>query len=294
MGLLAAVELIYPFDSEFMVRALVAALILGFCAPFIGTFVVQRNLSLVGDGLGHVAAAGVGLALWLDFAPQWVAIIATIFAAILIEFIFHFSKSADTALAIIFYSGIAASITFAGQSSNQGQLQQYLFGSLLSITWAEIYVLAAICLIASLAIFLLSKILLSVAIDASSAKIAGINTHAVHVVLMCSVALIVSVSMSITGLLLVSAVMVVPVMTSKLLNKSFYKAWGFAGLFGAFGSVLGLGISRILNLAPGGTIVLTHIGLFILATLLFVLRRWIRQHDHTHPIDEQYIGQQIS
>lgn len=133
-----AITLIYPFESEFMVRALVAAVILGFCAPLIGTFVVQRKLSLVGDGLGHVAAAGVGLALWLDFAPQWVALIATVFAAIMIEWIFHLSKSTDTALAIIFYSGIAASITFAGKSANQGQLQQYLFGSLLSVTWLEI------------------------------------------------------------------------------------------------------------------------------------------------------------
>jgi zinc transport system permease protein len=287
-----AVSFIYPFESEFMIRALVASLILGFCAPLIGTFVVQRKLSLVGDGLGHVAAAGVGLALWLEFTPQWVALIATVLAAIFIEWIFHLSKSADTALAIIFYSGIAASITFAGKSSNQGQLQQYLFGSILSVTWSEIALLAMICFAASFAIFLLSKILLSIAIDESSAKIAGINTHVVHVVLMCSVAFIVSVSISITGLLLVSAVMVVPVMTSRLMNSGFYKAWIYSALIGAFGSVLGLGISRVLDLAPGGTIVLTHIVLFIFASLVFsLLRRFHRNdrgHVHVHPIDEPH------
>jgi zinc transport system permease protein len=287
-----AIALIYPFESEFMVRALVAAVILGFCAPLIGTFVVQRKLSLVGDGLGHVAAAGVGLALWLDFAPQWVALIATVFAAIMIEWIFHLSKSTDTALAIIFYSGIAASITFAGKSANQGQLQQYLFGSLLSVTWLEIILLAAICLIASLAILLLSKVLLSIAIDESSAKIAGINTHIVHVILMCSVAFIVSVSMSITGLLLVSAVMVVPVMTSRLMNSGFYRAWISSALLGVFGTVLGLGLSRVMDLAPGGTIVLTHVGLFIFVSLIFSLlhqiRRSDREHDHVHPIDEPH------
>lgn len=281
---------IYPFESDFMIRALVAGVILGFCAPLVGTFVVQRKLSLVGDGLGHVAAAGVGLALWLDFAPQWVAIISTLIAAVVIEWIFHFSKSSDTALAVIFYSGIAASITFAGKSSNQGQLQQYLFGSLLSVSWAEIQVLAAICFGVSLVILLLSKILLSISIDESSAKIAGINTHIIHIILMCSVALVVSISMSITGLLLVSAIMVVPVMSARLLANSFYTAWLFSGIIGILGTIFGLTFSRILDIAPGGTIVLTHVFIFALISFSIFIRRRVLgfQRDHVHPTDEPH------
>lgn len=259
----AAIVLFYPFDTEFMVRALFAAVVLGACAPLVGTFVVQRRLSLVGDGLGHVAAAGVGIALWLDFAPQGVAIVSTLIAAIAIEWIFHASKSSDTALAIIFYSGIAASITFAGRSSKQAQLQQYLFGSLLSVTWRDVAVLASVCALTSLVIIFFSRLLLSISIDESSAKIAGINTHILHVTLMCAVALIVSMSMSITGLLLISAVMVVPVMTARNLAHTFFRAWITASIVGVAGSIIGLSFARFFDLAPGGTIVLTHVGLFI-------------------------------
>lgn len=266
-----------------MVRALLAAAILGFSAPLIGTFVVQRNLSLVGDGLGHVAAAGVGLALWLDFAPQPIAIIATVIAAIAIEWIFHASKSADTALAIIFYSGIAASITFAGRSSQQSQLQQYLFGSLLSVTWQDIALLGIICIFACSTIVTFSKLLLSISIDEASAKISGVNTHILHVALMCSVALIVSISMSITGLLLISAVMVVPVMSARMIGNTFYQTWFIACFIGTLGSISGLAIARIGNLAPGGTIVLTHIAIFVcVAALKSISRRNMKKLSKSH------------
>ena len=280
--MISPLALIYPFDSEFMVRALIAGVILGACAPLIGTFVVQRRLSLVGDGQGHVAAAGVGLALWLDFAPQWVAIISTLIAAIAIEWIFHASKSSDTALAIIFYSGIAASIILAGRSSKQSQLQQYLFGSLLSVTWHDVVVLGIICAVISFAIVALSRLLLSISIDESSAQIAGINTHVLHIALMCAVALIVSISMSITGLLLISAVMVVPVMTARFWGSRFFSAWMFAIALGVFGTVGGLAISRILNLAPGGTIVLMHVSLFLTSSAIVFLRNKYRKSSFEH------------
>lgn len=258
-----AITLFYPFDSEFMVRALIAGAILGFSAPLIGTFIVQRKLSLIGDGLGHVGAAGVGIALWLNFAPAWVALIATVLAAISIELVFKASKNPDTALALIFYSGIAASITFAGRSSNQAQLQQFLFGSLLSVTWENIIELSIITMIATSTIFILSRLLLAISVDESSAKIAGIKTSFLRIALMVCVALIVSVSINITGLLLVSAVMVIPVMSAKLVGNSFYRTWYLSSVFGLFGTITGLAISKFLDLAPGGTIVLTHVLVFV-------------------------------
>jgi zinc transport system permease protein len=265
--------LIYPFDSEFMIRALIAVAIIGLVAPMVGTFIVQRKLSLIGDGLGHVAAAGVGIALWLNFAPQGVAIVATIIAAIAIEWITQSSKSSDTALAIIFYSGIAASITFAGRSAKQSQLQSYLFGSVLSVTWDDIVLIGIVCTIVALVIFLSSKLLLAVAVDESSVAIAGVNIHVLRIILMCAVALIVSISMSITGLLLISAVMVIPVMTVRMGAQSFYRAWIFACVVGVVGSVAGLAMARMFDLAPGGTIVLTHVTLFLIANLISHLRR---------------------
>lgn len=277
-----SVVLFYPFDQTFMMRALIASVVVGAVAPLIGTFVVQRKLSLVGDGLGHVAAAGVGIALWLNIAPQGVAIVATLIAACAIEWIFHTSKSADTALAIIFYSGIAASITFAGRSARQSQLQQYLFGSLLTVTNHDLIVISCVCVVVAIVIALLWRLLLTIAIDESSAQIASIPTHALHVVLMCAVALIVSVSMTITGLLLISAIMVVPVMTSRLFSLNFFHAWINSAIIGVVGSVLGLGLSRALNVAPGGTIVLTHVVIFIATSSFIALQKKTRTISQSH------------
>lgn len=257
----------YPFDTEFMVRALIAGLVVGMCAPLVGTFVVQRKLSLIGDGLGHVAAAGVGIALWVDVAPTPIAIIATIIAACLIEWIIKVSKNPDTALALIFYSGIAASITFAGRNSRQGELPQYLFGSLLSITNKDVLTISIVCIVISLIVITLSKLLIAIAVDESSATISGIPTRLIRILLMICVALIVSISMTITGLLLISAVMVIPVLTARLFANSFKSAWFYSVLIGGIGSLIGLIFSRTLNTAPGGTIVLVHVGFFVLVNV---------------------------
>lgn len=257
----------YPFDSSFMIRALIAATAIGICAPLVGTFVVQRKLALIGDGLGHVAAAGVGIALWLDRTPQLVAIVLTVIAACVIEWVIKFVKNPDSALALIFYSGIAASITFAGRGSRQNELQQYLFGSLLSINEADVKTVLIVSLVISLIIILLSKVLLAIAIDESSAKISGVPTGLVRIILMICVALIVSVSMTITGLLLISAVMVIPVLSARLITKSFRSSWVLSMVIGVTGSVGGLALARIVDSAPGGTIVLAHVGIFILLSL---------------------------
>lgn len=274
--MIAEITFIYPFDRTFMVYALITACVVGACAPLIGTFVVQKRLSLIGDGMGHVGAAGVGLALWFNFAPQLIAIIATVLAAIAIEWIFHASKNSDTALALIFYSGIAASITFAGQSSRQSQLQQYLFGSLLGISKSDVITISIICLAIAIVILLLRRLLFAIAIDENSAQIAGIKVHLLHIFLMICVALLVSISMTITGLLLISAVMVVPVMSSRVISKTFTSTLFKASFFGFLGSVLGLAISRILDSPPGGTIVLTHIAIFITISILKQLASILR------------------
>lgn len=279
--MLSEITFIYPFDRTFMVYALITASLVGACAPLIGTFVVQRRLSLIGDGMGHVGAAGVGLALWLNFTPQLVAIIATVIAAIAIEWLFHTSKNSDTALAIIFYSGIAASITFSGQNSRQNQLQQYLFGSLLGISKTDVVTIIIVCLIMTLVILLLRKLLFAIAIDENCAAIAGIKIHLLHICLMVCVALLVSISMTITGLLLISAVMVVPVMSAKAISKTFNSTLLKASLFGLVGSVLGLGLSRVLDSPPSGSIVLTHISIFILVNLFGFVKRLL-QNDVRH------------
>lgn len=274
--------LFYPFDHDFMVRALIACLVTGIAAPMVGTFIVQRNLSLIGDGLGHVAAAGVGIALWLNIAPRTVSLIATVLAACAIEWIFHASRNSDTALAIIFYSGIAASVTFAGRSSQQSQLQQYLFGSLLTVTRDDVVIITLVCIGVALAVFFLRRLFLAIAIDESSAHVAGVPIHVLHVMLTSAVALIVSASMTVTGVLLISAVMVVPVMSAHIWGRNFSHTWVLSTIIGGCGSVLGLALSRIVDTPAGGTIVLTHIAIFIVFTALSAFTHRMHKSSHIH------------
>jgi zinc transport system permease protein len=137
--------LFYPF----MQRALIAALLTGLIAPAIGTYVVQRRMSLLGDGLGHVALAGVGLALLTGIAPIPIAVVACIAGALLVEVLRQRGKaSGDVGLAVLFYGGLAAGVFLSGISgAGAGGLVQYLFGSLTTVTRSDLTMVAVLALV---------------------------------------------------------------------------------------------------------------------------------------------------
>ena len=122
-------------EYDFMVRALVAALFTGLAAPAVGTYLVQRRLSLMGDGIGHIAVTGVALGLLTGTSPTLTAVVVAIIGAVVIEVIREQGRtSGDVALALLFYGGIAGGVMLiglAGQGANT--LQTYLFGSITTI-----------------------------------------------------------------------------------------------------------------------------------------------------------------
>ena len=132
----------YPF----MQRALLAALLTGLIAPAIGTYIVQRRLSLLGDGLGHVAIAGVGLALLTGQAPIPVAVATAVAGAVAVELLRQRGKATgDVGLAILFYGGLAAGVLMSGiAGAGAGALAAYLFGSLTSVTTGDLVVVGVL------------------------------------------------------------------------------------------------------------------------------------------------------
>ena len=125
----------WPFDRTYMQLALLAGIVVGATAPLIGVFLVQKGLSLMGDGIGHVAVAGIGASLLLDTSPTWTALVVAIAAALVIEFLrTRGSATGDLALALVFYGGIAAGVVLASRSATNTNLQPYLFGSILTAT----------------------------------------------------------------------------------------------------------------------------------------------------------------
>ena len=108
----------WPFDTTYMQLALIAGLAVGASAPLIGTFLVQKRLSLLGDGIGHVAVAGIGAGLLFGTSPTWTALVVAVVAALALEWLrSHGRTSGDLALALFFYGGIAAGVVLAGRSA---------------------------------------------------------------------------------------------------------------------------------------------------------------------------------
>ena len=264
---------------DFMQRALLAALFTGLAVPAVGTYLVQRRMALMGDGLGHVAVTGVAIGLVTSVSPTWTAVIAAVIGAIAIELIRERGRSGgDVALALLFYGGLAGGIFVAGLGGTAtSRLQQFLFGSIMTINSADVIatiVLAAVLLLLCLG---LAPQLFAVAHDADFARVAGLNTRAYNLLVAVLAAVSVTVAMRTVGLLLVSALMVIPVATAQQVTSSFRRTLAMSMGVGLFASVGGLLVaasaSYRADVAPGATIVLVSLALFVIAWPIGALNR---------------------
>jgi zinc transport system permease protein len=263
----------FPFDREYMQLALAGGVVIGACAPLIGTFLVQRRMSLLGDGIGHVAFAGVAAGLVTGVWPIWTALATSIAAALGIEELRRRGRSpGDVALAIFFYSGIAAGVVLvsAGGSLN-ANLFSYLFGSILTIDRGELatVVVLGVCVLGT--VLVAGRALFGVVVDEEWATVAGVKVRALNSVIAVLTAVTVVAAMRIVGLLLVAALMVLPVACAQLFAASFRATRVWSVVIGIGSVIVGLGAARIWGLAPGGAMVLTCAASY--AVLALVLRR---------------------
>lgn len=255
------------FEMEFMQRAWLAGLIMAMICPLIGSFLVLRRQSLIGDGLGHIAFAGVaGGALW-GYSPVLSAAAATILGALAIEKVrTKLSDNADMVLAIFFYSGMGLAVIFTGLNKDGGfNLGSILFGSLMMVSSKDLLIVAALGLCTVLFVMLFYRPLQYLTFDETSAKVAGLPVERLNLLLALLTALTVALSMRIVGLLLVSAMMVIPVACALQTARSFAGTIVQSMGYGILTVFLGLTISYYMNLAPGGTIVITGTLLFLVS-----------------------------
>jgi zinc transport system permease protein len=251
----------------FMQRALVAAILTGLVAPAIGTYVVQRRLSLLGDGLGHVAIAGVGLALLTNTSPLPVAVVVCVAGAVGIELLRERGRArGDVALAVLFYGGLASGVLMAGAAGQgAGTLSNYLFGSLTSVTTSDLAIVGILGVAVLLAAIGLAPQLFAVCADEDFARVLGLRVRAYNLLIVVLAAVTVTTAMRTVGLLLVSALMVIPVATSQNVFKGFR-----AGLYGAMAIGVAVAISGVFgsfyaDVPPGAFIVVLAIGAFALS-----------------------------
>lgn len=252
-------------EFGFMQRALLASVVVAAVAPLVGAFIVQRGQSLVGDGMGHVAFAGVGLAFLVGLSPLLGALTLTALAAIvLVRLQRSGGLSGDLSLALLFYGGIAGGFLFASKSDGgQNAVLGLLFGSPLNLSWGQVAAIVALAVAVLLVVVALYAPLVALAFDEDAARVAGVRTDALVLALTVLVALVVVGGMYSLGLLLVSAMMVIPVAAVSRVTAS-YRATLVAGAgVGAGSALVGLLVAFYADLAPGAAIVLVALACYV-------------------------------
>jgi zinc transport system permease protein len=258
-------------NYAFMQRALLAAVLVGVTAPAVGVYLVQRRQALMGDGIGHVAMTGVGLGFLLSASPVWMATAVSVLGAVLMELIRWYGRTrGDIALAMLFYGGMAGGVMFINLApgGSSATLTSYLFGSLSTVSPSDV---TAICLLAAFVVLVtlgLRRQLFAVGQDEEFARVTGLPVRALNLLTAVTAAVTVTVAMRVVGLLLVSALMVVPVAAAQQLGRSFAATFAIAVALGVTVAVGGTVTSYYQDVPPGATIVLLTIAAFVALTAL--------------------------
>lgn len=261
-------------ESEFMRLALAAGAIVGVLAPAVGFFLVQRRQSLVGDGIGHVAFAGVAAGILLDVSPVLSALVAAALSGVAIELLRARGGTAgDQALALVFYTGIALGVVLvASAGALNASLFQYLFGSILTTTRGDLALVAALGAVGLVTVGLLYRALAAVVIDEEGARVAGVPMSALNIAVAALAAVTVALSMRVVGILLVAALMVLPATAASRVAWSMRSTFILSLAIGAGSAFVGLTLAYYADLPPGGTIVLVAAGAFCVTAAAGALR----------------------
>ncbi|WP_256867884.1 metal ABC transporter permease [Halorientalis salina] len=278
-GALGVGMLEYPF----MQRAYLAAICIGIIGPLVGAFLVHREISMIADTLAHTAFAGVAVGLFLNsvlelgLSPIGTAFVVAVATALLVELLVqHGDVTTDTSLAMVLTGGFALGsvLISATEGGIAVGINAYLFGSLATVSKANVGLLVVMTLLVSVVVAISYRPLLYVTFDPTAARVAGISVAWFNRLMTVLTALVVVSAMQIMGVILVAALLVIPVATVDG-ARSFRRSL-LAGVVAAeIGAVLGISIAYQYRLAAGGTIVLTAIGLYLVVRVggRFVPRR---------------------
>ena len=259
----------YPFDSAFMQRALLAGIAVGIFAPLIGTYLVQKRMSLIGDGIGHLAFSGVAGGILIGIWPVWSALAVAVVGAIAVDRLRARGRaSGDLALALFFYGGIALGVVLIGLAGSlNANLFSYLFGQVLLVTPDEVVTILVLGAVVVGTMAVLRRALFAVVSDEEWARVAGLPVDLLNSVLAILTAIVIVAAMRVVGILLIAALMVLPVGGAQLIARSFRGTLRLAVAIGAVSSLAGLTLARPLDLAPGGSIVFVAAAFFATVAL---------------------------
>ena len=249
----------------FMQKALIAGIAVGLICSFMGTFLVLRRYSLFGDGIAHVAFGGISVGLFLGVFPLWTAFIVSIFGGIGLQKLRQSTKiSGDAAVAVVLVSGLAIGVILVSSSGGFSvDLFSFLFGSILLISNEDTIMILAISagIIATLVV--LQKQFLHLTFNEEQAKLVGLRTTLLNYAFVVLASITVVTSMRLVGILLISALIVIPNITAMMFGKGFKKTVFISMSIAVISVISGILVSYFLNVAPSGTIVVIAVGILV-------------------------------
>ncbi len=257
------------FTYQFLNRALITSIIVGIVCGTVGSLIVLRGLSLMGDAMSHAVLPGVALS-FLFGIPMFIgALITGMIASIFIGYITSSSKTKpDAAIGISFTAFLASGIIIISLINTTTDLYHILFGNLLAITNSAFLTIIVIGSIVLILIIIFYRPLMISTFDPTFSRMSGLNTTLLHYFVMLLLSLVTVASIQTVGIILVVALLITPASTAFLISKKLYSMMIIASLISVISSIVGLYYSYIYNIPSGATIVLCTFVIYII-TLFF-------------------------
>lgn len=261
----------YPF----MQRAIIAGVILAGVLAVLGVYVLLKRMSFFSDGIAHASLAGIAVGILFSWYPLATALVLSVFFALIIYWIEKkFDLASDTAIGILFTSGMALGVLLMSlQPGYQPELISFLFGNILAIKTSELWLIGALSLGILGFVFVYFKQLTLLALDEELAQVSNIKTYILQPVLYVTLAITVVLGIKILGVILVSALLILPTASARLIATSFKQMMVLAFVFAEIITLVGIVLSALYDLPTGPIIVLSGTAFFIVTASIHSLRK---------------------
>lgn len=259
-------DILQLFHYAFISRAIIAGSFIALLCSVLGVVLVLKRLSLIGDGLAHVTFGSVALGLLLKVQPMYVSIPVVALSSLAILKVAEKARLySDAAIGIVSAVGVSGGVLLAGIAAGFNvDLFSYLFGNILSVTLGEVAMSVGLSAIVLLVIILRYNQLLSMSFDEEFARTSGIDTSRLNSMLAVLTAVTVVLAMKLVGVMLTSALLIIPAVSAFQIARSFRGTMFFAALIAVLSVWIGIVISFLLNLPTGATIVLLNFAFFVI------------------------------
>lgn len=253
------------FSYTFMQKGLIAGSAIAVICSLLGIFLVLRRHSLFGDALAHMSFGGISVGLFTGIYPLWTAYVVSILGALGITKLRKSTKiSGDASIAVLLVSGFGIGVLLISASEGFSiDLFSFLFGSILLISTEDTFLIVGISVGIVIAILALRKQLLHFAFDEEQAKVSGLNVDRLNYIFVIIAGITVITSMRLVGILLISALIVLPNITAMMFGRSFKKTVIISISISVFSVLSGIIMSYYLDLAPSGTIVMITVAILV-------------------------------